>query len=286
MVEDRLVGIKSREVYEAPGAIALITAHQELENVTRRARAGAVQAPGRAALGRAGLRRPLVLAAAPQPRRVRRLDPGARHRRGPDDAARRPRGAHRAPQRGVALRLQPRHLRRGRPVRPVAGQGLRAALGPALEDRGEAGPGADAGRVCPLGRAVRVRPGRGDGGAVEVDAVRLGARALRHRRLPRPRPGAARRGAAHRRAARGHARRAAPPRRRRRLRRVPARRGRRGRAHRPRAGSHRAGGGGRRRAPARRPLPQRPDRHPAADVAARRAARGGARRARASSTRC
>ena len=33
MVEDRLVGIKSREVYEAPGAIALITAHQELESV-------------------------------------------------------------------------------------------------------------------------------------------------------------------------------------------------------------------------------------------------------------
>src|SRR5438874_4359629 len=31
MVEDRLVGIKSREVYEAPAAIALITAHQELE---------------------------------------------------------------------------------------------------------------------------------------------------------------------------------------------------------------------------------------------------------------
>ncbi|MFP5282140.1 MAG: argininosuccinate synthase, partial [Actinomycetes bacterium] len=34
LVEDRLVGIKSREVYEAPGAIALIAAHQELENVT------------------------------------------------------------------------------------------------------------------------------------------------------------------------------------------------------------------------------------------------------------
>jgi argininosuccinate synthase len=33
MVEDRLVGIKSREVYEAPGAIALINAHQELESV-------------------------------------------------------------------------------------------------------------------------------------------------------------------------------------------------------------------------------------------------------------
>ncbi|GAA3285433.1 argininosuccinate synthase [Nesterenkonia halobia] len=34
IVEDRLVGIKSREIYEAPGAMALIAAHQELENVT------------------------------------------------------------------------------------------------------------------------------------------------------------------------------------------------------------------------------------------------------------
>ncbi len=34
MVEDRLIGIKSREVYEAPGAVALITAHAELESVT------------------------------------------------------------------------------------------------------------------------------------------------------------------------------------------------------------------------------------------------------------
>jgi len=34
LVEDRLVGIKSREVYEAPGAMALMAAHAELENVT------------------------------------------------------------------------------------------------------------------------------------------------------------------------------------------------------------------------------------------------------------
>jgi len=33
MVEDRLVGIKSREIYEAPGAIALLAAHSELESV-------------------------------------------------------------------------------------------------------------------------------------------------------------------------------------------------------------------------------------------------------------
>ena len=34
-VEDRLVGIKSREVYECPGAVTLITAHRELEFLTQ-----------------------------------------------------------------------------------------------------------------------------------------------------------------------------------------------------------------------------------------------------------
>jgi argininosuccinate synthase len=34
MVEDRLVGIKSREVYEAPGALALLAAHREIEDLT------------------------------------------------------------------------------------------------------------------------------------------------------------------------------------------------------------------------------------------------------------
>jgi argininosuccinate synthase len=34
MVEDRLIGIKSREVYEAPGALALLAAHRELEDLT------------------------------------------------------------------------------------------------------------------------------------------------------------------------------------------------------------------------------------------------------------
>ncbi len=34
VVEDRLVGIKSREVYEAPGALVLLEAHRELESVT------------------------------------------------------------------------------------------------------------------------------------------------------------------------------------------------------------------------------------------------------------
>ena len=34
MIEDRLVGIKSREIYEAPAALAIIQAHRELESLT------------------------------------------------------------------------------------------------------------------------------------------------------------------------------------------------------------------------------------------------------------
>ncbi|EFC79313.1 argininosuccinate synthase [Frankia sp. R43] len=34
MIEDRLVGIKSREIYECPGAITLLTAHRDLEDLT------------------------------------------------------------------------------------------------------------------------------------------------------------------------------------------------------------------------------------------------------------
>ncbi len=33
-IENRLIGIKSREVYEAPGAVTLMTAHKELEDLT------------------------------------------------------------------------------------------------------------------------------------------------------------------------------------------------------------------------------------------------------------
>ena len=38
MVENRRVGIKSRETYECPGALALILAHQDLESITYGAR--------------------------------------------------------------------------------------------------------------------------------------------------------------------------------------------------------------------------------------------------------
>ena len=34
MVENRRVGIKSREIYECPGALALLMAHRDLEDLT------------------------------------------------------------------------------------------------------------------------------------------------------------------------------------------------------------------------------------------------------------
>ena len=75
MVEDRLVGIKSREVYEAPGAMALIAAHMELENVTIERELARFKRGVGPALGRAGLRRPVVLTAE--------AGAGHLHRRGP-----------------------------------------------------------------------------------------------------------------------------------------------------------------------------------------------------------
>ena len=131
MVEDRLVGIKSREVYEAPGAIALITAHQELENVTverdlARFKRGVDQRWGELVydgLWFSPLKQALDAF----------IDEAQQHVTG---EVRLTLHGGRAVVTGrrceaVAVRLQPGHLRHGRHVRPVAGQGLRAAVGPA-----------------------------------------------------------------------------------------------------------------------------------------------------------
>ena len=150
VVEDRLVGIKSREIYEAPGAMVLITAHTELEHVTSSASWPGSSGSVGAALGRAGLRRPVVLAAEAVARHVRRRHPGARHRRDPAGAARRPLDGQRPPQRREPVRLQPRHLRRGRHLRPVRGQGLHRDLRPVVQ----------AGRGARRALRQRRRPGR------------------------------------------------------------------------------------------------------------------------------
>jgi hypothetical protein len=129
LVEDRLVGIKSREVYEAPGAIALITAHQELENVTLERDLARFKRGRRAALGRAGVRRACGSPRSSAPSTCSSPRPRARQRRHPDDAARRPRRGHRAAQRREPVRLQPRDLRQRRHLRPVPRQGASSSCG-------------------------------------------------------------------------------------------------------------------------------------------------------------
>ena len=74
IVEDRLVGIKSREVYEAPGAIALIAAHEELENLTIERDLGRFKRDVETEWARARLRRPLVLRAEARARRLHRQE--------------------------------------------------------------------------------------------------------------------------------------------------------------------------------------------------------------------
>ena len=88
VVEDRLVGIKSREIYEAPGA--MVSHHRAPGTRTRhpRTRTRSLQASDGAALVRAGLRRPLVLAPQGRTGYVRQQDAGARHRRHPSLPAR------------------------------------------------------------------------------------------------------------------------------------------------------------------------------------------------------
>ena len=121
----------------------------------RRARRRPVQEGRRPAVGRADLRRPLVLAAQARAGRVHRRHPEVRLRRGADDPARRTRGGHRPALGGQPVRLRHGHLRHRRHVRPVAGQGLRPAVGPALADGGRPGRPARAARDPARGQCRR-----------------------------------------------------------------------------------------------------------------------------------
>ena len=96
-----------------------------------RARPAPREGPPRAALVRAGLRRPVVLAAQVRARCVHRRVPAPRHRRGAP--ALRPAGhLHRGrpAQPGGALRPRPGHLRRLGLVPPRRCRGLRPPVGP------------------------------------------------------------------------------------------------------------------------------------------------------------
>ena len=116
MVEDRLVGIKSREVYEAPGRSRCSPRTRSWRSVTVERDLARVQArsPQRwSELVYDGLWfSPLKEALDSFVAASQEL----RHRRGADDPARRPSAGPAVDAR--ALRLRPGHLRRGRHLRP------------------------------------------------------------------------------------------------------------------------------------------------------------------------
>ena len=150
MVENRRVGIKSREVYECPASLALVLAHQDLEGITLERDVAREKQRRRDPGRRADLRRAVALAAHGRAAGVRDRDPEGGDRRGAAAARGRavPRG--RPARAARALRPRPRDLRRRGRVPPPGLRGLRAALGTLGRKRGRAAkaraprePGAD-----------------------------------------------------------------------------------------------------------------------------------------------
>ena len=83
MVENRLVGIKSREIYEVAGSLSLIKAHRELEDLTLTRELQHFKTGHRPAPDRADLRRSVVQPAGRLPARLHRREPEVRDRRCP-----------------------------------------------------------------------------------------------------------------------------------------------------------------------------------------------------------
>ena len=138
MVENRRVGIKSRETYECPAALALLLAHADLEDITLEARRPPREDTSRVEVRRARLRRAVVLAAEAGVRCVRGRDATLRDGGGPAAARARALLRERAAQPSLALRLRPRDLRRRRHVPAHRLRGLRSHLGPRRADVGTA----------------------------------------------------------------------------------------------------------------------------------------------------
>ena len=141
MIENRRVGIKSRELYEVPGALAIIEAHRALEDLTLEREVAHTKPLTRAALGGSGLRRAVVLARCGEAIDAF-VDATQEHCHRGGASAVRARRLHRRGAALGALALRPvaRDVRRRRRVRPIARRGVRAPLRAAAQGVvGEAG---------------------------------------------------------------------------------------------------------------------------------------------------
>ena len=78
MIENRYVGIKSRECYEVPAGLAIIQAHKALEDLCLERDVLHYEARARADVGGPGLQRPVVQPAQAGARRLHGRHAGAR----------------------------------------------------------------------------------------------------------------------------------------------------------------------------------------------------------------
>ncbi len=104
-VEDRLVGIKSREIYEAPAAVVLHQAHAALEGLTLSKELLAFKRPVADRLATLAYDGLWFSELGACPARVRDVDPAPRHRGGA--AALHPRGRIRGRPEIAELALRP-----------------------------------------------------------------------------------------------------------------------------------------------------------------------------------
>ena len=159
VVENRLVGIKSREIYEAPAAVTLMEAHLALEALTLSKPQARMKERVAQEYADLNLQRPLVHRPPPGPGGVRAVHAAPRQRRGAHAALARHGGGDGAAVRPHPLQPRARHLRRRRPVRPERGGGLHQAVGAA---------GAAPGAAAAPARTRRPDAAGGAGGGVAV----------------------------------------------------------------------------------------------------------------------
>ena len=156
MIENRLVGIKSREIYEVPGALALITAHKELEDLvltrdlihfkrTIESKLADMIYEGQWFDPLTDACKAFLFSSQERVTGTIRLlfYKGDLHARGPQVAV-------------DALQLQARHLQQGRRVLAHGGRRLHRAVGPADRDLGAGRQGDGAPR-----RSLTRRPAKG-----------------------------------------------------------------------------------------------------------------------------
>ena len=138
IVENRLVGIKSRGVYETPGGEILYTALARAGDALPRWRHDALQGRRRREVRGDGLQRQVVHPAAHGDGSVRRQPDGERLRHGAAEAVQGDVHRRRAQVAVLALPRGLRHFRRGRRLRPERCRGLHPSLRPAAQGEGAA----------------------------------------------------------------------------------------------------------------------------------------------------